>query len=114
MIKFLKYFTFLTQSEIAALESEHQERPEGRIAHKALARAVTTMVHGESATLEAIKASDILFGGELSGITEGTFRELAAEIPAKNLARARFNLLGTPSPQECVVQADDGGGNGFR
>jgi tyrosyl-tRNA synthetase len=104
VIKFLKYFTFLTKEEIETLEKDHQERPESRIAHKALARAVTVMIHGESATQEAIKASEILFGGELSGITEGTFRELAAEIPAKFLPAARFEGAGS-SLVEVLVEA---------
>src|SRR5439155_20590759 len=59
--RYLKYFTFLTQDEIASLEKQHSENPGGRAAHKALAKAVTDLVHGPSATAEAIRASEILF-----------------------------------------------------
>src|SRR5207302_957890 len=41
VIRYLKYFTFLTRGEIEALERQHAEKPEGRAAHRALARLVT-------------------------------------------------------------------------
>src|SRR5665213_1557076 len=61
-VRYLKLFTFLSQDEVSALELEHQAKPEGRAAHKALARAMTDLIHGESATAEAMRASEILFG----------------------------------------------------
>src|ERR1041385_3589513 len=70
VIKMLKYFTFLSQEEIADLERQHAENPEARAAHKALAKSVTDLIHGEHATAEAIRASEILFGGDLAGISE--------------------------------------------
>src|SRR2546426_12253387 len=63
VIRYLKYFTFLSREEIGALEREHAEKPEGRAAHKALAKAVTDLIHGPSATTEAQQASEILFDG---------------------------------------------------
>ena len=80
-IKYLKYFTFLPKEEIERLENIHQERPEKREAQKALARAMTDMIHGESATEEALRASEILFGGNLEGITENTFNDVLGEVP---------------------------------
>src|SRR5437763_13833743 len=45
VIRFLKYFSFLSKEEIEALEQQHQEKPEGRLAHKSLAKAMTTLIH---------------------------------------------------------------------
>jgi tyrosyl-tRNA synthetase len=90
VIRMLKYFTFLSQEEISGLERQHLEKPQERLAHKALARAVTAMIHGAEATAEAVRASEILFGGGLEGIAEETFRDIAGEVPTKELARARF------------------------
>src|SRR2546423_2335661 len=59
VIRYLKFFTFLSQEEIAGLERQHLENPGARVAHKALARAVTDLVHGPSATTEAMRASEI-------------------------------------------------------
>ena len=70
VIRYLKYFTFLSKEEIEALEKKHAENPGAREAHKALAKAVTDLIHGANATTEAIRASEILFGGELKGIAE--------------------------------------------
>jgi tyrosyl-tRNA synthetase len=90
VIRYLRYFTFLSRAQIEALEQEHTARPELRPAHKALAREVTTLVHGEAATLEAIRASEILFGGDLSGISETTFKDLIGEVPTKDLESSRL------------------------
>jgi tyrosyl-tRNA synthetase len=96
VIRYLKYFTFLSQEEIAALEKQHAENPGPRAAHKALAKAATDLIHGESATTEAIRASQILFGGELKGIAEGTFNEILGEVPTKEIETARLGGAGIP------------------
>jgi len=96
VVKLLKVLTFLTQDEIAALEAELTANPGARAAHKALAKAVTDLVHGEAATIEAIRASEILFGGDLAGVGEGTFNELLGEVPTKGLEPARLEGAGIP------------------
>jgi tyrosyl-tRNA synthetase len=53
VIRFLRYFTFLDEKTIAELEREVQTAPEKRVAQRALAREVTTLVHGEAAVREA-------------------------------------------------------------
>ena len=88
-IRYLKFFTFLSQEEIAALEKQHAENPGARAAHKALAKAVTDLVHGPSATAEAMRASEILFGGDLAGISEATFNEIVGEVPTKEIGEGR-------------------------
>ena len=88
VIKLLKFYTFLSKEEIEALEKEHLEKPEARAAHKALATAMTNLIHGEEATQDAIRASEILFGGSLEGISEQNFQDVAAEIPTKELTKA--------------------------
>jgi tyrosyl-tRNA synthetase len=95
VVRYLKYFTFLPREEIQALERQHAEKPEGRAAHKALAKAATDLVHGPGATSEAIRASEILFGGGLDGISESTFNEIVGEVPTKEVEKAR---LGTRLP----------------
>ncbi len=104
VVKLLKVLTFHTQEEIAALEVELTTNPGARAPHKALAKAVTDLVHGEHATQEAIRASDILFGGDLSGVGEATFEELLGEVPTKPLAAAPLSGNGLPIT-ELLVQA---------
>jgi len=96
VVRFLKFFTFFSKEEIDGLEKQHQEKPEARIAHKALAKAVTSLVHGESACADAIRASEILFGGGLEGISEETFREVVGEVPSREIEKAKLNGAGSP------------------
>ncbi len=96
VIRYLNYFTFLSQDEISALQAQHSENAGARAAHKALARAVTDLVHGPDATAEAVRASDILFGGELSGISENIFNEIVGEVPTKDLEKSQLDGTGKP------------------
>jgi tyrosyl-tRNA synthetase len=96
VVRYLKYFTFLSREEIEALEKKHAENPGAREAHKALARAVTDLIHGESATAEAIRASEILFGGTMDGISEATFNDIVGEVPTKTLEKSKLDGAGMP------------------
>ncbi len=99
VIRYLKYFTFLHLDETEVLARQHEEQPNARIAHKALAREVTALVHGEAVANEAIRASEILFGGDLDGITEATFREIAGEVPTHEIGLDRFGGEGLWLPE---------------
>jgi len=103
VIRYLKYFTFLTKEEIEALAAQHAEKPEARAAHKALALAVTRLIHGEHATHEAIRASEILFGGGLDGISETTFNEIVGEVPTREVERAKLDGAGLPLLEVLVL-----------
>src|SRR6266545_3815271 len=91
VIRYLKYFTFLDREETDALATQHAEKPESRAAHRALAKALTSLVHGEAACAEAIRASELLFGGGLEGIPESTFNEIVGEVPSKELEIAKLS-----------------------
>ena len=96
VIRYLKFFTFLSKDEIEALEAKHAQNPGAREAHKALAKAATDLIHGEHATIEAIRASEILFGGNLEGVSESTFNEIVGEVPTKELEKAKLEGAGIP------------------
>lgn len=95
-VRYLNFFTFLSREEISALAEQHAARPEARAAHKALAKAMTDLIHGESATAEAVRASEILFGGGLEGISESTFNEIVNEVPTREFEKARLDGAGAP------------------
>jgi tyrosyl-tRNA synthetase len=102
-IRYLKFFTFLGQDEIAELERQHTANPGARAAHKALARAVTELVHGPTATAEAVRASEILFGGDLEGVSESTFGELLGEVPSQQVEKAQLDGAGKPLVELLVL-----------
>jgi tyrosyl-tRNA synthetase len=92
--KLLKVLTFLSRDEISALEAELKANPGARAAQKALAREMTTLVHGGDALASALKASEILFGGSLDGVTEDIFNDVVGEVPTKDLERAKLDGAG--------------------
>ena len=93
---YLRKFTLLSAEQIGELDAKHQANPAAREAHKALAREATTIVHGKTACDDAIRASEIMFGGGLEGITEQLFGDVAGEIPTKLFEKAKLEGAGTP------------------
>jgi tyrosyl-tRNA synthetase len=85
VIRYLRWFTFLSADELAELEVATAERPHERAAQRRLARELTTLVHGESATEAVEHASQALFGrGELARLDECT---LSAALQETSVAR---------------------------
>mgnify|MGYP003520351645 FL=1 len=81
-VRWVRTFTFRSREEIAALERATSERPAAREIQRVLARDVTTLVHGEEATLAVENASQALFGrGELADLDEATLSAALAELP---------------------------------
>ena len=78
VIRYLRWFTFLDQEELARLEVEVEERPFKREAQRRLAQEMTDLVHGVEAREAVELASQALFGrAELSDLDEAT---LAASV----------------------------------
>jgi len=84
VVNYLRYFTFLPQDAIAALEIETVERPHLRTAQKALAREVTTMIHGPAELAKVEAVTDALFGGgDLSAVDPATLRAALEAAPGQ-------------------------------
>jgi tyrosyl-tRNA synthetase len=94
--KLLRFLTFLPPEEIEDLERQQAANPGARPAQHALARTLTTLVHGQQACDDATRASQILFGGELTGVSERTFGEIVGEVPSCTVERAKLDGPGTP------------------
>ncbi|HME49593.1 tyrosine--tRNA ligase [Mycobacterium sp.] len=85
--RYLRWFTFLSPVEIAELDEATRARPHERAAQRRLARELTTLVHGEAATIAVEHASQALFGrGELSRLDEAT---LAAALREASVAELK-------------------------
>jgi tyrosyl-tRNA synthetase len=79
----LKVFTFLSKSEIEALEEQVASAPHLREAQRALALEVTSLVHSPEAAAGAIQASKALFGqAELTELSEADLRSALSELPS--------------------------------
>ncbi|MEV6390899.1 tyrosine--tRNA ligase [Nocardia xishanensis] len=80
VIRYLRWFTFLSREELAELEQATEERPHAREAQRRLAAEMTDLVHGEEHTRAVQLASQALFGrGELRELDEATLSSALQE-----------------------------------
>jgi len=87
VVRYLRWFTFLSRDELAELEEATAERAHERAGQRKLARELTTLVHGEAATAAVEHASQALFGrGELAQLDEPT---LAAALREASVAELK-------------------------
>jgi tyrosyl-tRNA synthetase len=86
VIRYLRWFTFLSAEELAELEEATASRPQQRAAQRRLARELTTLVHGEQATQAVEHASQALFGrGDLGRLDEPTLTAALRETSIAEL-----------------------------
>ncbi|MFB7129836.1 tyrosine--tRNA ligase [Kitasatospora sp. NPDC056273] len=79
---FLRIFSFRSKEEVEELERETTERPAARLAQRALAEELTTLVHGAEQYERAVAASKALFGqGDLADLEAPTLAAALAEVP---------------------------------
>jgi len=82
VISYLRVFTDKGPDEIDALERSLAEKPFLREAQRALAAAVTTLVHGPAHTAAVQAASEALFGkGDVHALDARTLTDATAELP---------------------------------
>ena len=91
VITYLKFFTWLSKEEIDELEESVRTEPEKRTAQKELARQVTAMVHGETTLARALRASEVLFGKEISGLSVQEILDIFADVPSTELERSKLD-----------------------
>ncbi|HEX3875696.1 MAG TPA: tyrosine--tRNA ligase [Bryobacteraceae bacterium] len=85
--RYLKLFTFESLESISESMAAHGEHPERREAQKLLASRMTEIVHGKEGLEEAVRASEALFGKELSGLSDEELTSIFADVPSKTLER---------------------------
>ena len=94
VVKYLRWFTFLSKDELAELELATNERPYAREAQKRLAAEMTTLVHGETATRSVELASQALFGrAELTELDEGTLAAALQEASVVDVEAGAPNTI---------------------
>lgn len=96
VIKIVKMLSFADRETVSQLEQQHTANAGARAPHKFLAREITELVHGKTAADDAVRASEVLFGGGLEGISERTFNDLVGEVPSKEIEKAKLDGAGLP------------------
>ncbi len=95
MVQHLRWLTFLGREEIEALEAEHAARPEARLAHRALARELTALVHGSDEAERQATLAERWFDFSRS-LVEMSADELQALLPSVPHLRAPDGWAGGP------------------
>ena len=86
VVRYLKFFTFLTRETIDDLARVTAEAPERRDAQRALAREVTTLVHGRDQVERAERAAAVLFSDQLTDASVDDVLMVFADAPSTELA----------------------------
>jgi tyrosyl-tRNA synthetase len=93
--KYIKIFTFLTETEIRTIIKNHQEAPHLRQLQKRLAEEITSMVHSKEDFENAEKASGILFSNsfktDIKSLDEATFLDVFEGVPQAEISKSEFN-----------------------
>ncbi len=93
VVKYLKYFTFLSIEEINQLTEEVETQPEKRNAQRMLAKEVTELVHGVEARERAEKISHALFTGGLENLSGVEVEEGFSDVPSAEINDAEMLLV---------------------
>lgn len=93
VVKYLKYFTFLSKEEIEALEKQVETEPHKRAAQKALAEEMTRFVHSQEALDEAISITQALFSGDIQALTADQIELTFKDVPSSEAAKGEHNLV---------------------
>ncbi len=105
--KFLRYFTFLSPTEIERIEAVDRESSGKPQAQSILAREVVRLVHGEEGLAASERITQALFQGDVSGLSAEDYAQLRLDgLPSSEL-RAE-ELIGRSLTQllsECGLAA---------
>ncbi|MCK6591387.1 MAG: tyrosine--tRNA ligase [Polyangiaceae bacterium] len=107
VIRYLKFFTFLSLEEIADIERKLVEAPQAREAQRILARTMTEMVHSKEATLRIEQTSAVLFDetADWRALSPDQLTEAFASSPSTTVDRDR---LGTPAAELSLLLSEAG------
>ncbi|MFM4934395.1 tyrosine--tRNA ligase [Aeromonas veronii] len=77
--RFLRYYSFMSLSEIDALEAEDAKRQGRKQAPQVLADELTELVHGKAALAAVQRISELLFSGDVARLGESDLAQLAQD-----------------------------------
>ena len=93
VVRYLKFFTFLTQEEIEELANKVVSEPHKREAQKTLAREMTLFVHGEEALADALSITEALFSGDVKELTAHQIEDGFKNMPNIEITKETLNIV---------------------
>lgn len=85
--KCLRFLTELSRDEVEALDASREAEPGRRASQKRLAEELTRLVHGDSGLEAAERATQIFFGGPITGLDDKALGEIFADVPSCEVDR---------------------------
>lgn len=89
--KCLRFLTELSEDEIDALDKSRAEDSGRKESQKRLAEELTRLCHGDSGLEIALKATKILFGGDISGMDDKALGDIFADVPSCEIERSKID-----------------------
>ena len=86
----LRFLSDVSQSEYAELEVQVKEKPQERAAQTRLAESLTRLVHGQSKLDSAQHATKLLFGADISQLTQDQLNTIFEDVPSQEVPRSRL------------------------
>ncbi|KZE48883.1 tyrosine--tRNA ligase [Brevibacillus parabrevis] len=93
VVKYLKYFTFLSKEQIEELAEKVQTEPHKREAQKMLAEEMTRFVHGEELLEQAKRITAALFTGDIKSLTADEIEQGFKEMPTYEATKEAKNIV---------------------
>ena len=93
VIKYLKYFTFLSKEEIDDLAEKVEKEPWKREAQRRLAQEVTKFVHGQEAVEEAERISKALFSEDVTDLSVAEIEQGFKNMPSVDVENKKENIV---------------------
>ncbi|MFM5697953.1 tyrosine--tRNA ligase [Aeromonas veronii] len=91
--RFLRYYSFMSLSEINALEAEDAKRQGRKQAQQVLANELTELVHGKAALAAVQRISELLFSGDVARLGESDLAQLAQDGMPSSTVNGETDLV---------------------
>ena len=86
----LRFLSDVSQEEYRELEAQMKDKPQERAAQTRLAESLTRLVHGQS-KLDAVQhATKLLFGADITQLTQGQLNTIFEDVPSQEVPRNRL------------------------
>lgn len=104
VIGYLRRLTLLDAERVAELEAAATADPGRREAQRALAREVTTLVHGADEAGRAERAAGVLFSEDIAGLDPATLASVLRDAPTHRIVAA--DLEGGVTVLDALLRAE--------
>jgi tyrosyl-tRNA synthetase len=111
VVRYLNFFTLLPERERAEVADAVVAEPQARAGQKALAADVTRRVHGETGLAAARRATEALFGGDLTGLPADQIQDVFGDVPSSQIGKDVLSGQGKPFVEllvECGLASSKG------